>query len=361
MTYYLLLLSIFVWPFGQLLAFQVETIPTTIYLLDICLGLTTISLLLSAKYRKKISADFLFKPLCIFLSIASLSLLINVHNLSWENLLVSLLYLARLFVYPSVYFAIKFTPFKRLKIPLLVSFTIFCILGVAQYIFLPDMRFLKQIGFDDHYYRLIGSFYDPNFTGAILAGAALFMVALSQWIVAIPLIIMLAVTFSRASYLIFALGLVFILLQQKKIVYLSLLLILAIVIVIIPKPFGEGVNLYRTFSIFSRFDSWNNGINLFLQKPVFGWGYNTLRSLRGERFQIDNSYIYIAATTGILGLTSFLYLLYKSIKNINRLPEKVFFLSIILHSFFNNSLFYIWIFFVSWVVLGFATREYKQS
>lgn len=361
MTYYLLLLSIFVWPFGQLLTFQIPGIPTSVYLLDIVLGITAVSLVLSRQHRKLIFSDILFKPLVIFLLASSISLAINLRSLSQVDILVSLFYLCRLFIYPFAYFAIKLFPKKRIYSPLIISFSIFCLLGIFQYLFFPDMRFLKLIGFDDHYWRLIGSFFDPNFVGAILAGSALFLIASEKWLPVIPITVMLALTFSRASYLCFAVGIVFILLNKKKIVYLGLLLLLAIIVVLIPKPFGEGVNLLRTFSIFSRIDSWNSGLDLFLQKPILGWGYNTLRSINGERFQIDNSYLYIAATTGVIGLVLFLNLIYRSYKSISSLSGQSFLLLIILHSLFNNSLFYIWIFFAYWIMLGFSAKEYKQS
>lgn len=361
MTYFLLLISIFVWPYGQLLTFQLPYFPATIYLLDFTVGLLTLSLLFSAKSRKQIAADYLFKPLLIFLAVASLSLLLNISGLPFANVAIALFYLARLFIYPSLYFAVKQIGFTRIKLPILLAFSIFCVLGVAQYLLMPDMRFLKLIGFDDHYYRLIGSFFDPNFTGALLAGVALYLITKNKWLPAVILTMMLAATFSRASYLSFAAGLIFILIKRKKLIYLAAIALLLLAVFLVPKPFGEGVNLARTVSIFSRLESWKMGINLFLQKPIFGWGYNTLRIITGDRFQTDNSFIYIAATTGIVGLTTFLNLLYKSLKRVSDLPTQAFLLAVLTHSLFNNSLFFIWIFFSFWFALGLSAKEYKQS
>lgn len=359
MIYYSLLLSIFIWPFGQLLTLNNSFFPGTLYLLDISLALLTLACLCSTKLRKNAVKDKIFWPLVLFLSVATLSLLVNSFRLTQANLVFSISYLIRLFIYPSAYFAIKNVEYSRTRTPLLISFSLFCIFGILQYILLPDMRFLKLIGFDDHYYRLIGTLFDPNFTGAILGAAALSSFAFSNWIVGIILLFVMAPTFSRGSYLSFSTGIIFLFIKQRKVLNLLLLFLLAVVIVLIPKPFGEGVNLWRTFSIFSRIESWGDGISLAIEKPFLGWGYNTLRSITGDRFQIDNSYIYIAATTGLLGLTSFLYLLYKSIRSVKILPGLLFLLSLLFHSLFNNSFFYIWIFLSFWMVLGLSTREYK--
>lgn len=361
MTYFLLILSILIWPFGQLLNFQLLGTPFTIYPLDIICGLLAISLLFSAKKRLAIIHDPLFKPLSIFLLVASVSLLVNWNSVISGGIIYAIFYLIRLIIYPSVYFSAKFTSGKKILPYVLLSILNFSFIGLIQYLFLPDMRFLKLLGFDDHYYRLIGSFYDPNFSGAIFAAATLVFIALSQWIVALPLLVLLSLTFSRASYLVFILGIIYLLYKKKKLIPLTFLILLAGLIILIPKPFGEGVNLLRTFSIYSRFDSWQIGVNLFYQKPLLGWGYNTLRSITGERFQIDNSYLFLAATTGIIGLFVFFNLLKKIFSYAKPLALRLFILAILTHSLFNNSLFYIWIYFAFWLILGIPFREYKES
>ncbi len=360
MTYLLLILSIFVWPFGQLLAFSIPGSIGNVYLLDIVLGLLTVSLIVGRKNHAKIYTDKLFMPLAWFLGVALLSLVFNLKNLQSGGIIYPLLYLGRLFAYPSVYFAAKLNSKKNILKPALISLAIFCLLGALQYLLFPDMRYLKLIGFDDHYFRLIGSLYDPNFTGAILAASALSFISLGSWLASLPLIILLALTFSRASYLCFLLGIVYLLIVNKKYSLTLFLLGLGLLIWIIPKPFGEGVNLLRTFSIFSRFDSWRTGLELFIQRPLFGWGYNTLRNITGDRFQIDNSYIAIAATTGLAGLITFFVLIKKALAEIS-LPIKIFMFTILFHSFFNNSFFYIWLNFTFWLVLALPVKGYTQE
>jgi len=363
MIYSLLLLSIYIWPFGQLLTFSIPQIPFNIYLLDVVVLFTFVSLIFSHK-RKEIFLGPVVKPLLVFLCVAIISLLINIRQGVSTGLSQSAFYLLRLIVYPSLFFAGRFVGFKKLKNALLVSIGIFSILCLLQYIFFPDMRYLKLLGFDDHLFRLIGSLYDPNFTGAILSAIALFFIGKNKILHSLPFICLLALTFSRASYLVFLIGIVIYLFTRKKIKLLFLLILLGLVVYMTPKPFGEGVNLLRTFSIYSRIDSWQQGIGLAMARPILGWGYNTLRAADGSRFQIDNSYIFILATTGILGLLTFLNLLFKLFKSTLKEEIRVPIISILIHGIFNNSLFYIWIMFFLFLLLGLGqekTKEYIQS
>ncbi len=360
MIYLLLILTLFIWPFGQLLNFQIPGLPFTFYPLDIFCGLLTLSLFISHTSRKKVFSDPLFKPLLFFLLAAVLSLVFNLKALISGGVAYPLFYFLRLLIYPSVYFAIKLSPPKKYLPCILMSLIAFAFIGLVQYLFFPDMRYLKLLGFDDHYFRLIGSLFDPNFTGAILAASALAFISFNSWGVALPFIALLALTFSRASYIAFTFGFIYLFSFKKNWKLLGLLLLLACLIVVIPKPFGEGVNLFRTFSIFSRIGSWQTGWSLFLEHPLFGWGYNTLRSITGERFQIDNSFLYLAATTGIVGLLAFLNLLKKGFSMIS-FPQRIFIFTILVHSLFNNSLFYIWIFYAFWLVLAIDLKGYKSK
>jgi len=363
MIYFLLLLTIYIWPFGQLLTFTNSSLPFTIYYLDIAVLFVLISLLISSK-RKEIFSGPIIKPLVIFLGVAIFSLLVNLKRGISSGLPLSTFYLLRLVIYHSLFFASQHVGFTRLKKPLMISLGIFLLLGILQYAIFPDMRYLKNLGFDDHYFRLIGSFYDPNFTGAVLAAIALYFVNKSKIFLSIPFVCLLGLTFSRASYLVFVVGLVYILVTHKKIKLFFLLILLGIIIYVIPKPFGEGVNLLRTFSIYSRLGSWQQGGALFLDKPLLGWGYNTLRGTDNSRFQIDNSYLFLLATTGLFGIIAFINLFLHIIKNTTNESLKILAFAILFHSLFNNSLFYIWISALYWFALGLGQTKikgYKQA
>lgn len=357
MTNYLFYFSILVWPFGLLLKLEIPLLSQPVYLLDLVVGVLFIATLFSRQLRQSIRKNQLFLPLIIFQLSLAISLLVNSSTLTNSELITASFYLARIFVYPILYFVGVGDRIETTKVAS-VSFLLFLIISLFQYLFLPDLRFLKLLGFDDHYFRLAGSLLDPNLTGAILVAVSLALFYTRSGALLLVTLVSLALTFSRASYLSFAVGVLSLAIYYKKIKVFFLLAILALGIFLAPKPFGEGVNLMRTFSIFSRLSSWQTGLSLFAEKPIFGWGYSTLSSLNGQKISIDNSFIYLLATSGLIGLLSFLNLLgaiFKSIPKIN----KVILIALLTHSLFNNSLFFIWIFFFFWVSLNLDFKEYR--
>lgn len=66
----------------------------------------------------------------------------------------------------------------------------------------------------------------------------------------------------------------------------------AIAVVLVPKPFGEGVNLLRVYSIKSRAADYQVAIETWKQKPLFGVGYNRIRYERPDREEDMKKYGY---------------------------------------------------------------------
>lgn len=342
MLEFLIKIAILVWPFGHLLdiePFRLNFALSSLDVLVIAIFLLSLPGLLAK--RKKIFKDKFFKPMLVFLAIATLSLLTRLPFLGMGQWGKPLLYLARLLLYFAVYFSLRLTSAKKYLDYAKVSLVTFVVLGLVQYIFSPDMSFLKYLGFDDHYYRLIGPLFDPNFTGALLSSLSILLIAKKRTAIGIFLLIPLALTYSRASYFSFLLPFLIFAIAEKRFILLSLTAIPVVAYLLSPKPAGEGVNLLRTYSIFSRFGSWSEGLKLFLKKPLLGWGFNTLVGPNG-RVGIDNSYIFTLATTGLAGLTAlsnFLYQVYKDIA----FPERLAILALLIHALFNNTLFFPWV------------------
>lgn len=352
-------ISLLVWPFGQLLVFRGNSIK--IYLLDIFIGLLSLSLLITQKSRKKIKDDLLTKPLLYFFIIAAISLSLNIHQLTeWSQKGMSILYLIRLISYSSIYYALKQIKIENLKSTISASIILFIFFSLIQYLFIPNLSQLKFIGFDDHYYRLAGTLFDPNFTGLILTIFSIIALQINNLFIAIFTLVLLGLTFSRASYITYVIGII----ATKKLLNLKIILaLLGIIILVIyfsPKPFGEGVNLLRTFSVTSRLNSTKIGLEMFLQKPILGWGYNTLSAVRPNPISVDNSFVFILATTGILGFAIFTKLVYVLLQNLNQ-TGKLILLLVGIHSLFNNSLFYIWIYFLFWFAIGYYQNKIKEG
>jgi O-antigen ligase len=344
-------LLLLLWPLYQLSQFPF----IRAYFMDL-----VVLLLFVVQVRKIKLSHPLLKPLLFFLSTATISLLVAFISGSGSPL--ALLYLLRLFLYSSLLFI---SLPKNTSSLLVTSFFIVPVLGLLQYLLFPDLRFLKAIGYDDHYFRLTFPFLDPNYTGAVLAFISLYSIKIvktTKGKILLPLsLIALALTFSRISFLGFFVGLVYLFLKNKK---LRLPVVLALVglvltIVISPKPFGEGVNLKRTFSITARVNNINKGLELFSDHPLLGVGYNTLPFSTTQRSSagLDNSFIFVLATMGTVGLIGFMYLLFKVWAIIPNVYLKAAFISLVIHSLSNNSLFYAPITILVFLILNLSARK----
>ena len=337
--------------FTQLDLFLGQILPFRLYFYDLILFIFILPHLL--KWIRNIPKHPVFKPFIIFSAVALLSLLVAplLFPLTLVQFFTASLYLLRFFFVFSLLF-VKFSVDQK-KLFYLSLFLI-PISGLLQYLFLPDLRFFKGIGFDDHFYRLTFPFLDPNYVGAALS--FIFLTTLSVWskksskTLLFLTFIALVLTFSRASYLCLFSGLVFLFITSAKTrkILLPLSFVFVALVVLAPKPFGEGVNLLRTFSISSRLHNYQQGFELSLKNPLTGLGFNTLSThqntvtdtISRSSAGLDNSFLFVLSTTGLLGLSAYLYLLYSLFRLKTNLFLKAGLVSLIVHSFFNNTLFY---------------------
>lgn len=360
MKKYLFILCLLLWPFGLLLGFNTVYLSSPLYLLDFLVGINfLIFLVKNPKNFALNSLNNIYPPLILFLITITFSLAINTVRISIPQIIMPSLYLLRACFYPFILFGGDKLNKKDFSDLLSFVFKLFILFGFIQYLFYPDMRIMKNLGFDDHYYRLVGTLLDPNFTGAVLSLISFYFLFQADYLSLLISLGALVLTFSRASYLSFLVPLIFLIVKNKNYKLITIFGLIALGVYFVPKPFGEGVNLLRTFSIYSRLDSWKTGIDLFFQKPILGWGYNTLRNLNGIKVSIDNSFVFIMATSGILGLSSFVFFLYSVFKNTN-LFGKTILLSVLTHSMFNNTYFFPWVSLLLFAMLSFSFKENKQ-
>lgn len=340
--------------------------------------------------RNKISqvlSKNLSKPILIFVFIAFLSLIINYRSLNFSEFIVSFLYLVRFVSYASIYFIVsgfdlKFK--KKILVLLVISGSLIAFGGFAQYFLYPNLRNLYYLGWDEHLYRLFSTFFDPNFAASIIS---LFLTLLLSLLIfgfkenqkiGIFLIFLsafsfmtLLLTYSRSGYLMFLTSASVLLLMLRKIRYIAILFIVFTVgIIFLPKNFGgEGVKLLRTASIISRSDYLVNAITIFRENPILGVGFNSYRyaqyrhgfidefSLRTSHAAAgtDNSFLFVLATTGIVGFISYTFLWFKILKNTGDKLQVVVIASsagIFVNAFFVNSLFYPFVMLWMWIIIG---------
>lgn len=273
----------------------------------------------------------------------------------------SILYLSRISCYLLLLIPLMNMNKKtlwRMKLGMLISGFVFILLGYIQYLYYPALRNLYYLGWDDHLYRLFSTLLDPNFAGAFIVLIILLYSAFMfekiprlfrysrKDILRLTLFICgylflfpaLLLTYSRSSYImaIFSFVLFLILIKQKKLL-LILGALLVIGIFLLPKNLGgEGVKLLRTASILSRTIQYERSLKIIGNNPVIGVGFNSLRFVSGKYgfipqkdlltthagAGVPNSYLFVMATTGVVGLMLVAGFLLLTLKGIYRVLKE---------------------------------------
>lgn len=366
---FFLFLFLVIFPFGQIFRISLGlgrfTVPFTP--LDMVVGLGA---LYSIFFQKKVPS--IFKCFCCFLSIVLFSYILSFFVFE-KNALYGTFYLLRVFAYVFFLkyvwnFAGKSVSNKNLLLNgLLAVSVVSSIFGWIQYFAIPDLKPLYYIGWDMHLLRVAGTFLDPTFLGLIIVFGLLILVYRyfnSQidkkylWVGAF-LLLSLAFTYSRASYIAFVVGIFVVAVFCKKIKQILLWIFgLAIIALLLPTSKNKSIELTRVFSIKAKFQNYAETLEISKKFPIFGVGFNNMCTARNkfigeESFAShacsgsDSSLLLILATTGIVGLLIFLGLVFnvfKSLKGGYSAPIAISCIAALLvHSLFSNSLFYPWI------------------
>lgn len=350
---YFLVAALIVFPLGAVVRIQVAP-SVYVYPLDIVLfGVACVSLYGYVLHYKKLLAIPYTKPLLIFLAIALLSLVINLYQFSFAQIIIGSLYLGRFVVYTNLLFVFYFLKknfIKKYFIGIFLSGLIVVIIGFIQYFFYPNLRNLYYLGWDEHLYRMFSTFLDPNFVGcafSIILLLGLYILQTSKktkiktpLLVLSILVAILAIflTYSRSAYITTAVSLfIYFLFSKQKKLIIAGFIIFCLGIILLPKSYsGEGVKLLRTKSISDRVVADLHGIAIFTQNIPFGVGFDTYRYAQEKNGFLDqktwqdvhsgagvpNSYIFILATTGILGFIAYVYFWFSILRSIYRSNDK---------------------------------------
>ena len=201
------------------------------------------------------------------------------------------------------------------------------ILSFAQYFLYPNLRNLYYLGWDPHQFRVFGTYFESSvaaaifgLTGFYLYFSSLFKQRIKQLIL-LAISILAALTYSRGFFLALSLTLTFYLVKRELYKQIAFLITVLIALYfVLPKPFGEGVNLLRTSTIEARLVDYQEGIRVWQKNPIFGIGYNHLPSIKQSKnlsseipdhslSAFHSSFITILAASGIFGLIAFFGLL----------------------------------------------------
>lgn len=263
--------------------------------------------------------------------------------------------------------------------------------GFIQLIVMPDFtEYAILYGWDPHQNRLLGTFFDPNFMGGFLAMVESIAIALlleartlkERSVLIFQLLVIgiaLVLTFSRSGYLaimvaVFVIGV----LRAPKILGASFLVVV-LTLSLSPRALSrvvEGMTFDET--VVKRFESWGKALELIPNWPVLGVGYNTLMFVQDDlgtadsfdvnnKSGVENSFLSILLTTGVLGLVSFTFIYLAIFKQAflnwkNKALGKRYqtlsigimasLLGIIANSMIINSLVYPFILIYIWVLAG---------
>lgn len=341
-------------------------------LLDI--NIAILSIYLAVKLRFRLKTPLFIKTGLIFTFVCLLSLLFTPLTLTTNQYLISISYTLRFFFYLlfawSIYSTESLEPTNISRLLIYSGLTI-AILGLLQFIFLPDLQFLQPLGWDPHYFRAASTFLDPNFLGAFLVIILLLIYPKSEktkkWsnLLLVLVYITLMLTFSRSSYLMFTISFLTLSSLKRSIKLFIATLVLSAILLLGFQAYTQLVskphNIDRTKSASFRLNTWQQGLNLFQKSPLLGVGFNSYRfgldqydlslddnflSSRGATTN-DFSLLYVLATTGVLGLASFLLFLgsllkygFSNLKNPLSLVLICSISGLLIHSVFNNNLFY---------------------
>lgn len=323
----------------------------------------------------------------LFCLVALLSLALTPLQLTPSEYLISFFYTLRFFIYILFGWLLFAKAHMSLNVDinkiLIVSGLSLSAIGLWQFIFLPDLAFLAYFGWDPHFYRTASTFFDPNFLGAYLT---LTLLLISQNILHfktnkrnilfIIVYLTLMITFSRSSYGMFLISFLALSFFKKsaKLAFMAIILfcLLLLSFQIYIKAVNQVTPLDRGQTASYRFTTWQQGFEIFSKNPILGVGFNAynfaLRQYKLGDGQFlagkgsttnDSSLVHIASTTGILGLSAYLFFLYSLCKHWKKNPclaAGVF--GLIGHSIFVNSLFYPFI--LIWIVLSASYYEYTS-
>lgn len=340
----------------------------------------------------------IFSVLFLAFSIISISSLIfSITNLFEFG--SSVLYLFRLGLYLSIIIPLlNFDKSSRiiLRKTMILSGFLFIFFGYIQYFLYPNLRNLYYLGWDDHLYRLFSTFLDPNFAGIFIVLIILFYsvffferfqksklssktIFILGYLFIIP---SLFLTYSRSSLIsgLISILLFMLLVGKKKIAAVSIIVFMVLLFIVPKNLGGEGVNLLRTYSTSARLAQYSNTVQIFVDNPIIGVGFNSLRFVSAkygfvEESQIlishsaagvPNSFLVILATTGILGFSIFSIFVLNLLKYARNIKNNFYFnvltamlAAVLIDSIFENALFYAPI--MLWLVLSFGVLSVEKT
>lgn len=337
--------------------------------------------------KGKLKFDIYFKIQLLFVIFGIGSLILNSFIHKDINIVASSLYAIRYIAYIGLINVGRyFSTSKLIKPIVILSGTVFIILGYLQYYFYNDLAGLKYLGWDIHLYRLFSTFLDPNFAGVFYV-FFLFIIFYQQlgkkfrdsYLYVLLFVfdfLAIILTYSRTAIIALVVSSFFYCLLMRKIkIFFMFFISLLVCLILFSDISVEGLNPLRTASTNERIKSIENVSKIIQINPITGIGFNAFRDTQirlGIRNTIganvsnadagtDNSYLFVLAVAGIPGFFLFIVSYFYLIKQIRKEREQIniilisSLIGIFVGSMFLNVLFYTPI--LAFILLTFALRK----
>lgn len=330
MGFILLILSLILFPLGHLGRISFFSQEVNLYLYEIPMALSLAFFIFTYKLDPLDKLWHKYKIIFLFFACMLVSYVISFGRFSYFENVVAFLYFIRLVFYTltiiySTYYVYLHKNQKKLILVVEMIFMVILLVSFLQFFLYPDLRNLIYLGWDPHLYRAFGTFFDPPVTAGIFGLITLYFFLKKTKrgiLLSVISLILFVMTYSRGAYLALAVSAgIYLFLKKRYLLLAATIGFCLFVFVLLPKPYGESVNLGRLFSIQSRLSDYNEGIRIWKESPLIGIGYNRIRYEKEktpETFDANHagasfhsSFLVILVTGGIIGLVLFLGILYK--------------------------------------------------
>ena len=371
----LIFIFLILFPFGQLIRvpMHIGVYSVVLHPIDVIAFASLIYFVLGKFQRPPLIVSFLGVIYAFFFT-----WILSIPVFYSNELMVGLMYLLRLLSYTGLFFLswnviAKYPKSKEKMLSALIAvIALSAVFGWLQYLIYPDLTKYVVWGWDDHLFRMAGTFFDPGYLAVLfifglLASLGFYYKTKKKLLIYLSVFFLISIgfTYSRAAFVALFFGVTTLVILWKRYIIIPLMvLVIFLGVLLLPRPSSSGVQLERLYSVYSRVGNYKETINLWKEYPLFGVGYNNLCLARKE-LSTDNSYrshscsgadssvLYLLATTGVVGLLVVLGLL-KDIKEVlmKNYYSKILlscFVALLVHSLFQNSLVYSWV--VGWMFI----------
>jgi putative inorganic carbon (hco3(-)) transporter len=310
----------------QRLRHRIDDLPLGGHIIIILLLCVFIGALLHAEFPRR---SLLNKLLVVFIIYTFLTVLLGLVFMPNTPLVYRLARWKDYMVLPGLFFATSAV--IRSKKDMYVALIVLCFSGfMVNRSFALEVRQRNFSSFNEDARDLGPLGLGSNHTAAYEAQTALclFALAAAQKKLRYKLLLLalfalnlycVLFAFSRAAYLGFAVGLLFLLLIKHR-KWIPVLVLLAIGWqLVLPTAVVQRVSMTRDSSgdldnsAAMRLELWDDAINLFVANPITGWGYNTYHFMGriGSLRDTHNFYVLTLVETGLIGLIIILAILWK--------------------------------------------------